>query len=84
MVYEYDRYHSRLPLPPPFNLITIAINAYILIRNKIRFSKKSQIVSNALSDFGDKAIIEKELRYSVIVLKNEKLNETQKEQTSER
>ncbi len=76
IVYEYDKYHNRFPLPPPFNLITTVMDVYGFFLNKYIKKKDAQLVN----DLGDKAVIEKEQRYTVIVLKNEALHETQKEQ----
>ena len=77
IVYEYDKYHDRFPLPPPFNLITTIMDVYKYFSKRM-VKENSNIIE--LSDLGDKTVIEKEQRYTVVVLKNEALNESKKEQ----
>ncbi len=75
ITYEFDKYHDHFPFPPPFNFIANIFDFLRVIVGKIKSKNKKK---TSFVDSGDKIVIEKEQKYTVIVLKNETLYENEK------
>ena len=56
-------------MPPPFSLATNFFDLIRLILKKVKHNKNKN--NNNYVDSGDKIVIEKEQKYTVLVLKNE-------------